>query len=796
MQNPAAFCAAAFEARRSGDFLRSYDLASCGLEQFPADGNLAYVAVLALADLGNVELALEQYERFSKIGADECEDWLALRGRLFKELAHRAGDALRSTSEHYRRAAQAYESAFDATGKSYSGINAATMWLLQGDGERARQLAAQVLRTLTTEQPVSETGCYFHHATHAEAALISGDVDGVRVALLEAANFLVRDATARGRTLRQLRLICRQQGKDEAALSDLRVPDFACILPTRCAADGDARLLHQGNMAAVFMVPAERSEIMLAERFKADGVPLHLVLPFSRDEASAVLARRLDAHWCERIARLISEAQDVSIVSGFIEGEEQRAVDYARQIAVGLSRLRARQSGADWRALCSTEESAAPLQTAAAPRLDDGAVTWPCLMGAGQTQLQRRHAALIFADMTGFSRLQDNELPAYWNKVMPEVARVLARYSPHVLLQSTWGDALYLVVDTAQPAAAVALEIGATVTRLRSGLPGALASINLRLSIHYAPVYMGWDPVTLGRIYYGSHVSLAARIEPVTPPGDIYVSEALAAQLFLEGAEGFDLTYAGEVELAKRFGKHRMFNLRSLDAHRTVVPTAAASHKPSLIVGCTGALILSSEQRVWVHEQLVRRVLPTLVEHANNLRVKLMMGLAPGADLLFAETALEWLSARGLPYEMESLLPVPPETILADWNEKISAVGGQEIESVTRTGWGSMRRVLDCSFSVINLWSAETDIVDFAIKSFRQRQYRRLGSYLVRNCDVLVAIYDRGAGGDIGGAAEVVRWWRDPTQIPAPLVLGPQQGGARGLVVLDPEKREVVIELQ
>ena len=59
----------------------------------------------------------------------------------------------------------------------------------------------------------------------------------------------------------------------------------------------------------------------------------------------------------------------------------------------------------------------------------------------------------------------------------------------------------------------------------------------------------------------GSHVSRTARIEPVTPPGAVYVTEPFAAALGLEGREEFGCDYVGHMPAAKDFGRLRMYRL-------------------------------------------------------------------------------------------------------------------------------------------------------------------------------------------------------------------------------------------
>lgn len=797
----------ALHARRGGNALLCYDLATRALAEHPDDVRLAYPAVLALADLGNLELAAEMYERYQARMRAPDEDWLALRGRLYKELAlHDPG----KSADYYRHSAQAYESAFAATRRPFSGVNAASMHLLAGDAPRAAKLAAEVLSHLNGERQASDSDRYFHHVTRAEACVVLDRLDEARNALAAADGFLTRDAAVRARTLRQLRTLLRSRSLDESLLNGLTVPVFLYAAPARNGGAGDepcGALLPRLRIGALFVAPGHTAEIELAEQVLTAGAPIHVVLPGDAREVLAATAARWGGNWAQRLERVLEQAQDQSSVMGFVSNEQDRALAYARQVAQGLARLRARQCGAESQALEIERRGAALVCRLAQESVNPEAAepVWRCAPRNPESpELQRRQAALIFADMTGFSQLHDSDLPAYWNALMPEIASALSRHARHVLLQSTWGDALYIVLDSAQPAAAAGLDILATLNRARAKLPGGLAQINVRLSIHYGPVYTGWDPVGLGKLYYGSHVSMAARIEPVTPPGSIYVTEALAAQLALEGAGEFEMIYAGEIELAKRYGKRRMFHLRAAQAgplpHKNTAPAGESiSTAHELVLGCTGSLLLSREQVYWVRQALQEQVLPVLREGFASSSLTLTMGLAPGADLVFVDAARDWCLAQNLTWRIRTLLPVPPEMLLADWNDKAMNAGRSSAETETRGHWSAMSRVLNESATVVNLWTteADADVVRLATRSFRQRQYRKLGAQLVRQCDVLIAICDPGANGDSGGAAEVLAWRQDPSRVPPDLLLDRTSTGAqrRSLVVLNPVTREVRLEL-
>jgi class 3 adenylate cyclase len=68
--------------------------------------------------------------------------------------------------------------------------------------------------------------------------------------------------------------------------------------------------------------------------------------------------------------------------------------------------------------------------------------------------------------------------------------------------------------------------------------------------------------------FYGSEVTLTARIEPRAVCGQIYTTQAFAAILAVAAPERFACRYVGRVELAKGYGAAPIYQLerRALDA--------------------------------------------------------------------------------------------------------------------------------------------------------------------------------------------------------------------------------------
>jgi len=74
-------------------------------------------------------------------------------------------------------------------------------------------------------------------------------------------------------------------------------------------------------------------------------------------------------------------------------------------------------------------------------------------------------------------------------------------------------------------------------------------------------VYVGHDPIVGRDNYFGASVTRTARIEPITPPGSVYASEAFAASLAAEGGADYLLEYVGRLDLAKGYGESRIYRV-------------------------------------------------------------------------------------------------------------------------------------------------------------------------------------------------------------------------------------------
>ncbi|OFW18718.1 MAG: hypothetical protein A3H97_17800 [Acidobacteria bacterium RIFCSPLOWO2_02_FULL_65_29] len=161
---------------------------------------------------------------------------------------------------------------------------------------------------------------------------------------------------------------------------------------------------------------------------------------------------------------------------------------------------------------------------------------------------------LLFADVRGFSKLSEDEIPLFVQHFLGTVAAEMAGSTCAPILTNTWGDGLYFVFDSVRSTGEFALGLCEVVRAIDWRVKGFHHDLSLRIGLHAGPVYACVDPVTKQPSYIGAHVSRAARIEPITPPGEVYASGAFAALARSEEIREFLCAYVGQTPLAKGYG--------------------------------------------------------------------------------------------------------------------------------------------------------------------------------------------------------------------------------------------------
>ena len=577
------------DADRKGEHLMAYDFAMAGLETHGDDPWLAYQAVLALARGGATDNAERAYRAFG-LDKREDEDMASLGARILKDKFHAAPPKRRAAAA--ATSAAGYEAVFVRTGGSYPGINAASMWLFADEAERSRDIARRVLRLCDQE---GGDGDYWLAATRAEAALLLGDAGQAAEWLAEAGALGGGDFAAIAATRRQLRLVCQAVGIDPAILDALAMPaviHYTGHLIVPPGTSGRFAAASERQVAAKIEHTLERldvgfgygalgcgADMLFAEALLGRGAELHLVFPFELEPFKEVSVRPGGDGWEARFETCLAGAENVTFATRDDYMGDDMIFAYGSRIAMGLSRIRARNLEAPLSQVAVWDGAAAtgPAGTAAdvaywrghqletvvidsGPPAGEGKTASP--PAARSPSHKRLIHPVVFTDLKGFSKFTEGDLLLFVDQVLARLARVVDKFGDRVLFRNTWGDAILLVFADVPTAARCSLNLQAELRAIPFAELGLPEDTGMRAALHVGPVFEIYDHLVQEKAYFGSTLTRAARIEPVTPVGEVYVTDAFAALTAFECADEVQCEYVGHMPTAKSYGALRMYVLK------------------------------------------------------------------------------------------------------------------------------------------------------------------------------------------------------------------------------------------
>jgi hypothetical protein len=595
---------------REGEPLLAYNAVQEGLAAWPQNLRLRQLKGLAIARSGDIERANELLRQLADTGNADAET-LGILARTHKDLALRAGKAASRTAHLgaafsiYQRAYESTRTAGEAGDAWYTGINAAAIAVLQGDLATARRIAGEVrTQCLRAQANPSAATDFWLAATLGEAALILGLLAESATHYARAARLAAGRYGNLGSTRRQAELLAQHLPGDNSWTAEvLRIPPLVMytghmidqatravprfpLTLERAVAAGIRQRLEEIRPLASYGSAACGSDILCLEAMREVGGETHIVLPFPAEDFRRISVDFGAGGWAERFESVLSDATSVTITSDHRAHGSTATFEYANLVLTGKARLRAQGLGTDLVGLAVWDGKPATRASGAASlvrlwqsqRVDfkevrvsvRGASSAAAARDSGSGDDEQLPAgfsheirAMLFADAVGYSKLSEDQTPTFITQFWGAVAELNSRTAQRPEHVETAGDGLYMVFRGVAEAGRYALELSELVTRTdwsARGLPGGM---NIRIALHSGPVYWGLNPVTGSPIYTGPHTSHTARIEPITPPGQVYASSAFAAVAAANGVGDFSLSYVGRMPLAKGYGTHAIYHVGS-----------------------------------------------------------------------------------------------------------------------------------------------------------------------------------------------------------------------------------------
>ena len=593
-----------------GEPLLAYNALQIALAEYPTDLRLRQLKGLALARSGALARANELLSDLWDEGHTDGET-LGLLARTHKDLALAAED----DEERDLHSEAAFEICLTGYRESrragnldhayYAGINAASMALLRGDEDSARAIATDVdeLCVEVLEQDDYAGDRYWPQATRAEASLILGDLVSARERYAAAAKLAGSRYGNLSTTRRQARLLLAHLNERAEWLDDIMhvppvlvysghmidapgrpVPRFDPSMETEVGNAIRAQL-RKLKPAVAYGSAACGADILCLEAVQELGSELHIVLPFSVEQFRATSVDiREDGHWGDRFERLLDSATEVLVISDQPPEGCDATYQYANLIMTGLARLRAQHLGAGLRGLAVWDGQVAdqPGGTGSALQswrdtgleVDQVTVINPFAPATRQVvpdsdpdDNQRWPFAysietMLFADAVGYSRLKESQVPLFFEHYAGAIAELCERSENKAVHVETSGDGMYMVFDDSGTAGRFALELSETIAGRDWRQYGLPEDLGVRVGLHCGPVFVATHPITRERLYSGVHTSRTARIEPITPPGQVYASSAFAAVATASGVKDLRFSYIGRTRLAKSYGVLPLYHVK------------------------------------------------------------------------------------------------------------------------------------------------------------------------------------------------------------------------------------------
>ena len=551
------------------------------------------------------------FEKHLSISASNDETW-GLLARVYKDLWKQNGQP-----EIARQSRDVYLKGFYTNGGYYTGINAAAMSAILGEYVLSEELAQQVLNICQSrlDSVVDGEEKYWLLATIGEANLLLQNPDASVEAYKDATRFAENKYSLIVSSVQQLKMLLKNGFDVPEVLfeilslpaivtftghmidrSDRPEPRFPAQIEEMVSAQIEKHL-DELDARIGYTSAACGSDILFIENMLNRGAEVNIILPFSMDDFIHTSVDYAGSRWVERFHRVLKLANSVSYVTEEKFLGDDILFGFGGKIFYGFAWIRSYIMEIK-PYLLTVSDGKSELLTGGTSEMIKN---WPdkktirtvnvseilksCNVNSKmratpnseemvtfkKSPYNRVIKTILFADVVGYSKVEEEHVPFFMFEFLKQIASDLKQSSENVEFVNTWGDAIFVVMNKAEHLLKYAFDLHKTVSDFNSGDQGLPDNLDIRIALHAGPVYEGTDPITDKKNFYGSHITRAARIEPVTAPGCIYATEQFIAMLTMEHVttHGEDLSksdfvceYLGKLSLYKNFGSQAVYHVR------------------------------------------------------------------------------------------------------------------------------------------------------------------------------------------------------------------------------------------
>lgn len=348
------------------------------------------------------------------------------------------------------------------------------------------------------------------------------------------------------------------------------------------------------NAGIGFSSAACGADLIFCECMLERGARVNLVLPCPVDAFKLQSVSFAGPDWEKRFHAVLAAANSVLFANASEAAPSDsdpataQALVYTNRIVTGLAALQANSLTLDLHAVTVWDGKGGDSLGGTASIVSDwrrrnldvhviappaipgtvAAPAAPAAKGGPLPDVRQEIKAVVYAELLNYRRITEAKLPLYIREFKGRVAKLLADLKIKPAVAEIWGGTHHLLFDDLEAAARFAVGFRDLVQATDWGKLGLPPDLGVTIALHAGPVFVFEDAVQARQTCIGAHVTRTARINPVTPRGQIYASQEFAALCGAEGITVVGFEFLGRVHTTRLFEDAPLYRVDRIDENR------------------------------------------------------------------------------------------------------------------------------------------------------------------------------------------------------------------------------------
>ncbi|MGB0452529.1 MAG: TRAFs-binding domain-containing protein [Bacteriovoracaceae bacterium] len=608
------YTAFAEKALSAAEPLLAFDILKEASHYYPENLRVRQLMGLTFARLGLTKEANRMLEKLFKEDQNLDEETIGLLARTYKDLW-----LLEKSESHFDKSIAIYGMSYKKFKSTWAGINLATLYKLNDKPEMGQEILGEVKKVCMNEIN-SDQATYWTYATMGEANLLEKNYQKAlywfqKGVDLDPDNLGNINSTRRNMKLiiEKLNVPLKYKHKIEGILSvpkvilfsghrvdapDREVPRFPSDLVEHLE-DKVEKYIDSLGPCIGYCSAANGADLIFIDKMVKAGNKVYCLIPFEEKqfiEESVRWSTEENDEWVERFENIKDKVKLINLKALSIDLKDE-SFTFSNKVMYGLAKMKADhldttlQTLAVWNPsvieggkvsrggtshfMTHWQKNGHKVDYFDLTNLKTGRAFFrsaPNLIGniklhdkSGSSETR----GILFMDAVNYSKLKDQEFVLYERIIQDVIDQIMKSYKFNILSFNTWGDAIHLVFKGVEETGIFALKFNEALKGHPWSRSGLSQPVQIRTAVHAGPIFKSAGLMNSKAQYVGAHICRTARIEPITPQGQIYTTLEFASLANAELVESFECAYIGKIYVSKDKLQHPIFHLRGKDFEGT-----------------------------------------------------------------------------------------------------------------------------------------------------------------------------------------------------------------------------------